>query len=958
ETCEITYPEATTEQVYWEIRDDALILESGIFWGNQVSFTVPDTYKLAYLTVNSAPMQAGAGVWAPPFSQRYALTSEALPQVQTCPVTVTPENPTSADVLGLSFDRSYDAASFTFYKDGEEVTSVSFRQNSLEEPLWTFYAGEYDLHCELTMGSDVSVYNLHVSIAQAPIVEPAALISAPDTVRNGESFEVTFEPQEHALGYQLSMLDGWQSVGYATALKKGRVTFDAWPDDLAPGEYTLRLSCTAEDGYDSNDAVTAWKINVLDTERPQATGALSLYYDGEETDVVKKGTYPDYLIRAEGAEAVRYAVEYGESSRSSSIAMALDEDGLNTGSLYIRDWTQSPGVTVKHYVLKDGVWSKPSVRFYRYDDVTVSGALVAEISPASPNDASTVFVSFPEPYEVFNGALYREGKKVQGFTSSHTLTSIYLGVLEAGNYTFVGTGMRDGVWTEEGQLSFEVVSPERYDTPVLVSYPAQIQVGEAFTVKADLDERSRYSTLFLYDGQRKYIGFQNSTDGTFTYSRWPDDSAPGNYFATITSYGNDRERSLSVDFALNVTAGERPAAPKPVVAVEESRTIFRFGEVYEIINLELYTGDNNRYSGTSVFDTDEIAWPVPLADGDWIAVLSVAKEGIVSYEARIPFTVGETAPQKPEMWLDMDSEDGYTLPVSEGVQVGIRIPEDGIDAVEVILWLPGDEKEQFEITADQDPYAYFVDGEYFVGMVGFQPGRFICRARLQVDGVWSAWNECNVLFTSEGTLPDPEIVFDFHTLYEGEALYGRIANYDSDIEYTLQILDGEGRFLGVCEADAFGSDGSFAVTSVSAESDALRVGEGFAAGSGYQVLISVYRYGWSANGWTNAAVDAFDVIPVPTYDRVVKIPEDVKIIENEALAGIDAQAVYVGAACESIAKDALANCASLAWLEIAGADTQLDALALEGTDIMILVTPSGSAAEAVLKGKVHIIHRP
>jgi len=203
-----------------------------------------------------------------------------------------------------------------------------------------------------------------------------------------------------------------------------------------------------------------------------------------------------------------------------------------------------------------------------------------------------------------------------------------------------------------GYAVIQVELPESYESPklnspVIQQKPQSVQVGERFAVSLTADERSRYTTLYLYDSGNNYIGFEHleGASGNIKYSRWPDNSSAGVYTCRLVSYGENYQESDEVVFQLTVTEGDRPEVPtiniSPESPTTESTIMFVADGVYDGIILELYR-NGSRYSGFDVANTDRIEWPMTLPHGAWIAKIAVCVDEIWSYWCEMPFTVGVT----------------------------------------------------------------------------------------------------------------------------------------------------------------------------------------------------------------------------------------------------------------------------------------------------------------------------
>ncbi|MBR2822388.1 MAG: DUF4214 domain-containing protein [Clostridia bacterium] len=206
----------------------------------------------------------------------------------------------------------------------------------------------------------------------------------------------------------------------------------------------------------------------------------------------------------------------------------------------------------------------------------------------------------------------------------------------------------------------------RLASPVVQVAPGTIQVGERFTVSVIADSRSRYTTLYLYNPEGKYVGFQHleGTSGDISYCWWPDNCSAGIYTCTLISYGENLPNSDTVSFQLNITEGNRPPAPdvrlSPENPTSDDQIVFVFDRVYEDIVLELYK-NGSRYSGWNKTNTDLIEWPSTLKEGEWEAQLSVCSNGIWSYIRKITFTVGATKRYVPIACFEGCTGRTYTI---------------------------------------------------------------------------------------------------------------------------------------------------------------------------------------------------------------------------------------------------------------------------------------------------------
>ena len=201
-------------------------------------------------------------------------------------------------------------------------------------------------------------------------------------------------------------------------------------------------------------------------------------------------------------------------------------------------------------------------------------------------------------------------------------------------------------------------------TPNITVKPTTIQLGAAFTVDAEYDEEANYSTLMVYDGNGRYIGFQNTAWDQIVYTRWPNDCEPGTYRATLTSYRQGYRNSDPAEFEFTVTAGERPAAPtvtvSPATPVKKEAITFLFDGTYDRINIDLYRADGSRYSGNDAANTDRYVWPNGLAAGNWIVQASVCVNNVWSLISETPFTVTEEEAETKEVTFTASAQELYT----------------------------------------------------------------------------------------------------------------------------------------------------------------------------------------------------------------------------------------------------------------------------------------------------------
>ena len=85
--------------------------------------------------------------------------------------------------------------------------------------------------------------------------------------------------------------------------------------------------------------------------------------------------------------------------------------------------------------------------------------------------------------------------------------------------------------------------------------------------------------------------------------------------------------------------------------------------------------------------------------------------------------------------------------------------------------------------------------------------------------------------------------------------------------------------------------------------------------------------------------------------KVITLPDDLLIIEEEAFANIRAQKIIVPSHVKSIKSHAFLNCRNLIYFELLNGNTTIADNALEGCDSITIICPGNSPAESWAKEK-------
>lgn len=621
-----------------------------------------------------------------------------------------------------------------------------------------------------------------------------------------------------------------------------------------------------------------------------------------------------FTFHSDGAESYSYTIigagrswgQSGEVDEDGAIELSLSEGGYNM-TVYSHKNGWDSGKT--EYVFTIGAApEQPTITLSR--DTVYHGESFGITIGLNGADSFVCDVQYDPS----------DSGSIGGFSGDSTKLEWQWSFEMSGKHFIRAYSRKNGIcsaWTTVYVTDLEESAPSnKLSTPEIITRPSTVQVGAAFFVDAEYDERARYSTLMVYKGN-KYIGFQNTTGERIVYSRWLNDCEPGTYRATLTSYMQGYEASDPAVFEFTVTAGERPAAPKVTVSSEATatshRVTFLFDQVYERINVDLYRGNGSRYSGIDDVNTDRFIWP-ELDEGDWVVQASVCVDGIWSFISETPFTVGEGGSTKDELEI-VHYDDSCTYYISDLSTVRDEQGRFSRDSMLIQFRIDAKAYNKLKESIGGEPEwsCETVEGDAEFDMVAMSNGQYAnlvfatrpneaCEATVKVHCSWGTLSDETQVTIEAKTLKNglPEgIQFSFGDtmiIKKGVTL-PMVTSFTSFINNWS--IEGEDLRHGYyyTPQDAV-SDGQFNTPGIYGGYAELNYGN-IVCGRSYTIIVTD----------EDGTLDASLYEPVGS---VFTLPDSLTTIESEAFAGTSIRQIDIPETVTSIAEDAFDGCGLVA----------------------------------------------
>lgn len=173
-------------------------------------------------------------------------------------------------------------------------------------------------------------------------------------------------------------------------------------------------------------------------------------------------------------------------------------------------------------------------------------------------------------------------------------TAVYRNLSE--NWTLSVFGLTDGVWSQEGSYSFEVLDHPYLDEPVFITFPESVDLFSSFDVAIQPNEHAESYRFYIErldpDGWTHWAGgTDNLSEPSTTFTSWSQNAVSGTYVLWAEARADGYNSSFSyIEFTVNDI--ELPPAPSisisPAAPTSGEPISADFGSVYDELRIRVY----------------------------------------------------------------------------------------------------------------------------------------------------------------------------------------------------------------------------------------------------------------------------------------------------------------------------------------------------------------------------------